>query len=89
MDQGMLWKIKKACEGEKGQLGLLWHLEVGALFSNPSAGGLPVTCSQLGLDVFAPLSFCGLSNHSPGKAWKQSIKAQKYTFMALCLTLWF
>lgn len=78
----MLWKIKKACEGE-GPVGVTVAFGSGGSFSSLSTVRLLVTCSQLDLDVFALLSFYGLRNHCPDgaslthvKDWIQSNKVQ-------------
>lgn len=74
----MLWKIKKACEGE-GPVGVTVAFGSGGSFSNLSTVCLLVTCSQLDLDVFALFSVYGLNSHCPDgaslprvKDWNQS-----------------
>ncbi len=75
----MLWKIKKACEGE-GPVWVTVAFGSGGSFSSLSTIRLLVTCSQLDLDVFALLSFYGPSNHCPlSYTSRTGIKAIKHS----------
>lgn len=69
----MLWKLKMACEGE-GPVGVTVALGSRGSFSNLQ-NVCAATCSQLDLDVFALLSFFGLSNHCPDRASLTHVKS--------------